>query len=244
MNTKQKHAFTLAEVLITLTIIGVVAAYSIPAIMQSTQDMELKTKFKKEFSVLNSAYISAIQDNGGPLNDVPIWHDPFLKRLLPYLRTSKICAQWHSFEDGYYPGCPSCDPPIPANNPGDYNGSCGRSTNLKLMNGNTLAISWPDTAGAVLQDSAHILLNHDSVTCDKSISSENRTNSIYNGATVCGAIIIDVNGYGEPNQVGKDIFGIWMTPDRLVPYGSNDSNVSTCNTNSTGWGCAAQYLKN
>lgn len=46
-------AFTLAEVLITLGIIGVVAALTIPALMNSTGNAEYVSAYKKTLSVLN-----------------------------------------------------------------------------------------------------------------------------------------------------------------------------------------------
>ncbi|MBQ8460051.1 type II secretion system protein [bacterium] len=46
-------AFTLAEVLITLGVIGVVAAMTIPTLMANVKGKEYATKFKKEISVLN-----------------------------------------------------------------------------------------------------------------------------------------------------------------------------------------------
>ena len=62
-----KHGFTLAEILITLTVIGVVAALTIPTLLQNTQQAELKTAWKKEFADLNQATISLITDAGGSL---------------------------------------------------------------------------------------------------------------------------------------------------------------------------------
>ena len=49
------YGFTLAEVLITLAIIGVVAALSIPAVISNSQQQEFKTGLRKAVSVLNSA---------------------------------------------------------------------------------------------------------------------------------------------------------------------------------------------
>ena len=50
-----KRGFTLAEVLITLAIIGVVAAISIPSVISNSQQQEFKTGLRKAVSVLNSA---------------------------------------------------------------------------------------------------------------------------------------------------------------------------------------------
>ena len=51
----KRFGFTLAEVLITLTIIGVIAAMTIPTLMSNTSDQEFKTGFKKAISTINQA---------------------------------------------------------------------------------------------------------------------------------------------------------------------------------------------
>ena len=58
MKTQNKcttNAFTLAEVLITLGIIGVVAAMTIPNLMANIQGSRVRTQFKKAISTLNQA---------------------------------------------------------------------------------------------------------------------------------------------------------------------------------------------
>lgn len=59
---KKFTAFTLAEVLITLGIIGVVAAMTIPTLMNKTQDREFKTAYKKAYSDLSQAFAQAINE--------------------------------------------------------------------------------------------------------------------------------------------------------------------------------------
>lgn len=62
---KNKYsAFTLAEVLITLLIIGVIAAITIPIIMNEFQTVQQRTQFKKAFTTINNA-IYKIKSNVG-----------------------------------------------------------------------------------------------------------------------------------------------------------------------------------
>ncbi len=44
-----KKGFTLAEVLITLGIIGIIAAMTIPTLLQNTDEAQLKTAWKKAY---------------------------------------------------------------------------------------------------------------------------------------------------------------------------------------------------
>lgn len=51
----KKNGFTLAEVLITLTIIGVIATMTLPALMTNTQEQQAKTALKKGINTLTEA---------------------------------------------------------------------------------------------------------------------------------------------------------------------------------------------
>ena len=54
-----RRGFTLAEVLITLGIIGVVAAMTIPTLIQNTNSVKFATQFKKDISTLSQAALMA-----------------------------------------------------------------------------------------------------------------------------------------------------------------------------------------
>ncbi len=56
IKTGLKQGFTLAEVLTTLMVIGVVAAMTIPTLLNSTDDQQHKVALKKAVSVLSQAY--------------------------------------------------------------------------------------------------------------------------------------------------------------------------------------------
>lgn len=96
-HTKEK-AFTLAEVLITLGIIGIVAAMTMPALIVSHKEKETSVKLKKVYSTLSQAYISATNKYEAPEN----WNwapagsvsasDMILDYFAEYLVVSKRCT--------------------------------------------------------------------------------------------------------------------------------------------------------
>ncbi len=51
----KKFAFTLSEVLLTLSIIGVVSAMTVPSLMTSIEDRELQAQAKKAYNTLQNA---------------------------------------------------------------------------------------------------------------------------------------------------------------------------------------------
>ena len=86
--------FTLAEVLITLGIIGVVAAMTLPSVINHYQKQTTALKVKKFYNMMNNAINRSIVDNG----DVNTWYPErkantygdnvnFLKTyILPYIK--------------------------------------------------------------------------------------------------------------------------------------------------------------
>ncbi len=63
-NSQYKYAFTLAEVLITLGVIGVVAALTLPSLIQDHKKQETSARLKKFYSAMSQAILFAEKDNG------------------------------------------------------------------------------------------------------------------------------------------------------------------------------------
>ena len=87
-------AFTLAEILITLGIIGVVAAMTMPSLIQNYQEKATVTRVKKVYNVLSTALQSAYFENGkynenGNVNDIG---QTFYEYISPYLKFQKYCG--------------------------------------------------------------------------------------------------------------------------------------------------------
>lgn len=71
-NSQRKIAFTLAEVLITLGIIGIVAAMTMPALIQNYKRKEATGRLKKMYSMVAQAITLSEVDNGS----VIYWNKP------------------------------------------------------------------------------------------------------------------------------------------------------------------------
>ena len=85
----RKGAFTLAEVLITLGIIGVVAALTLPSLIQKYQDQVLENQLKKMYSTLSQGIQKAMADDG-----VSVFGDTELSQACRYPeQKSNTCAQ-------------------------------------------------------------------------------------------------------------------------------------------------------
>jgi len=100
---KKNFAFTLAEILITLGIIGVVAAITLGVFQSKIQKFVLQKQFLKFYSNLQNAYELAEQENGGrfecyqdPTNQGPVGSyrnecGLFWDTVLKKLKVIKVC---------------------------------------------------------------------------------------------------------------------------------------------------------
>ena len=64
MNRKNKSGFTLAEVLVTLAVIGIVAALAVPSLLNNTNNSQYKTGLKKSVALLNQTLQLKIARDG------------------------------------------------------------------------------------------------------------------------------------------------------------------------------------
>ena len=86
-----RQGFTLAEVLITLGIIGVVAAMTLPALINQTHGKELETGLKKAYTVLQAAYNKMTYDEGQIVNNTNYPAHTFMPKFKTYFKISKDC---------------------------------------------------------------------------------------------------------------------------------------------------------
>ena len=94
---KGLKGFTLAEVLITLGVIGVVAAMTMPSLISNHKKSETSARLKKFVSSVNQALIFAEQENGmredweiGEMNSQESSYNFLAKYIKPYVKSYDI----------------------------------------------------------------------------------------------------------------------------------------------------------
>ena len=88
------YGFTLAEVLITLVIIGVIAAMTIPTLINKTNNHEYVSRLKKTYSTLSQATNRIIAEEGKPRADIGGWAttaENVFNLYKKYLSNTKEC---------------------------------------------------------------------------------------------------------------------------------------------------------
>lgn len=231
-----KIGFTLAEVLITLGVIGVVAAMTMPVLIQNHREKVTVTRLKKVYSTLSQALVAAINEDGTP----DLW-DSYqyeldedddgihgesagtytrfhVGNLVKQLKVAKDCGYSSNgcfIRDGYKN--------LGGKKERDFETLNNRYYKLVLSDGTTVAIEGYEPK--------------------KDVFDEQQERSY-------GEIWVDINGKSLPNVVGKDVFLFLYTNARVVPYGYNKTDKSLkdlgCTTSSNGGGanCTAWVLVN
>ena len=228
-------AFTLAEVLITLGIIGIVAALTLPVIISDVKNSQLEAGLKKAYSVLGQALNMYQAENGERIIAGDATNRRMIKAyLMQYVKSAKDCGFGGSDnKEGLEKAC------LPNNYKGidgDFNGSAKYET----YNGkSSIALDYFDDGQFVTPDGMLILI-------------ENSGGQWFGDQVF---ISVDVNGYNKkPNRLGQDLFMFQIDKNgALLPMGAKDtkyysinddycSNTSTHNMN--GAGCTNSALMN
>ena len=138
-----KNGFTLAEVLITLVIIGVVAAMTIPTMINNTKKQEYVSALKKNYSTLATVTNKILNDEGVPRADVGGWATSSAAEFDIYKKYLSVVKECRS-SDGCY-------------GQGGY----------RYLDSNSIDTSWAVThiPKLILSDGTLLLFNHRSNDC-------------------------------------------------------------------------------
>ena len=194
-----KDGFTLAEVLITLVIIGVVAALTVSPIINTYVESSTVAKVKKGLSILGQAKKLAETQNGSvdgwdfggytPESAAQFW-----SYLKPHISVAKDCGA---------------------------DTSCYQNSGIYDLNGN-----YHNNYNAddhyykfVLADGGVMWFGIYGGKCTQELSDFVKN--------VCGNFVYDVNGDKKPNTYGRDVFAYSFTVDGVFPYPADDCNKNS-----------------
>ncbi|MFH0701989.1 MAG: type II secretion system protein [bacterium] len=186
-----RKGFTLAEVLMSLGIVGVVAAIIMVTVVPKIQDAQFKAKFKTVYSDVAQVTSKIKTDNGNSLKGVFTNHNVMRDKFKQYLNTIKSCDAGQAFGNCWH----------------NMDGSS------KYLNGTPITTGWGALPTIILNNGVLLRFWLGNSNC----TSTTYSGSIQ----VCGNIDIDVNGFKGPNVVGKDIFLIWIIENGIKPWGIN-----------------------
>ncbi|MFI3300312.1 MAG: type II secretion system protein [Candidatus Gastranaerophilales bacterium] len=215
-----EKAFTLAEVLITLGIIGVVSAMTMPTLMSNYQSNALATKKLLFEERLEEAMNQMrFHEKLTGYSDV----ESFVAELGKYLKINETCDSSDMSD---------CFPATSID-------SCDRSIDIDdLVTGEDFASYTPENdftaknVGAVFADGTKAIINYDK-NCDWLDPYDGGANRAE--ATSCIAVLADVNGNSGKNTVGNDILPINTTMGVNIEgtcWGLNDTIISPVNCSS------------
>ena len=203
-----KKAFTLAEILITLGIIGVVAATTIPGLITTYKAHQLRSQFLKSYSVVQQVFKQMEADDVAvdPRDYQDDKYGRFHKTFIKYLTNATSCG----------------DLTTRVNNPACYDYSKNTKDNpYKTLDGKTnINPSFFDDGQILLADGTLLLF-------------ENPSNAIYSPIYIS----VDINGYKKlPNRWGYDLFTFRFLDGELKTVGDKNTSFtvnSHCNINTT-----------
>lgn len=231
-------AFTLAEVLITLGVIGVIAAITIPILLQATSKQTYATSLKKFYVNFNQVLQQVNLDNSctNDLKCTKLFASGTTQtslgtNLVKYFKITKDC------------GVSTTDNCFASATNSNYDDS-GSTDSYNRMDGYKF----------LTVDGMSVYIENYIDNCTSSWSSGVGTDYM---SQVCGLVAVDVNGPQKPNRWGIDAFFFFITNAHgsvLYPMGGiNDKSWGvehwwngtnkTCQTGATiGYYCAGRVI--
>lgn len=220
-----KLGFTMTEVLITLGIIGVVAAMTLPALINNQRNKALETALKKNYSAILQALDMYQAETGERISTESVGRHEVKTALMTYMKVLVDCGYGVATEGE------ACMPNDTSNPDSQkYKNFTGTST---------INLNFFDDGQFVLNDGSFILIENSNKT------SGNNDGHIY--------ISVDVNGYlKNPNRLGRDLF-IFVLDSKgiLLPMGAPGTKYyseteeycsATSSNNMNGAGCTYKAL--
>ena len=223
---RKRIAFTLAEVLITLGVIGVVAAMTMPTLIANYQKKVWVNQLKKSVSTLEQGFHKMLADDGvDSLENTKVFSAINSRCIATYGVDDDGCKNFHKEIQKYFKV-------TSIQETGSY-----KFKDIKK----TATYRYPDnrTTGAMIHLADGMILMMYNLTPNEQASSYSCDFIKAHGGHMCarmGNISIDVNGTKGPNIQGRDMFNFNISSTgNLVPFWSVDDRIYQTGSDQTSW---------
>lgn len=245
---KKIVGFTLAEVLITLAVIGVIAVIT-AGVIQNQHSKETYVALQKAQSELQNA-VTRTMSEYGCVGD--------MKCTGLFEKGNDIASTIFALNGITEAELNSGVKPTGMVQFFNVMKNCGKNTGcFPNVTYETIG-GKKDTAWLAINASASyyakVVLNDGASVAWIQSASNNCTRDVGNGPmdNTCGTFLIDINGVKEPNTYGRDLFGFWLSTNGIIYPGGNSHLTqwgypAYCDTSNTtsgdnGIACTAKVL--
>lgn len=218
-NRTKKAAFTLAEVLITLGVIGIVASMTIPTLMADNQKLQALTKLEKSFSTIQQTIkLLLVTEGVSNFGDTSLFNGAVFSNATRQSIIDDTIKRSLKVANSCLYGDTSCY--VQENYLGStvFVADGGTQYNFCLLDGVCYQLVLP-------------------TACEADNTKIGKIKAL------CGEIALDINGKKAPNQYGKDFFNHFVISQDGTLYPKFGIEYAKF-TDGAGWATADSYWKN
>ena len=232
---RAEQAFTMAEILLSLTIIGVVAAITLPSLTGNINERTWNTQRKALYARFSQAIALMPSLNGYGTDNPDTAAETFVTAgLSKVLKINNICDSEHLEDCGIPSKMTKLSGAIISEIPTNlyaYNSNFSATDSTETHLGHNFSVANTNAAAFETANGESILVYYNPA-CSYNIDLEG-ADYIYMQNSLCANFLYDLNGTKGPNTVGKDIgFIAAVYPSdpvvtSVLPYGyaSPDTGV-------------------
>lgn len=231
MNFKKTVAFTLAETLIVMGVIGIVATLTIPSLTNSTNNKDIVAKVRKAHSNLEDAFGRMIAEYGETNEWSSFDTNTVGDRLISSMKLTKNCKVQNSGN------CFSASSNY-------YNTKGEKKENIH---------SSADVYKFLMASGFSVGILVDNATCTQDVTSKNAM-APSDLKQVCGIALVDIDGPSKgKHKHGTDLFEFYITRHGFYPVGFDgdttfkyidNCTITGANVTSDSQSCTAWIVNN
>ncbi len=224
------HGFTLAEVLITLGIIGIVASLILSSLVNQINNKGYAERLIKTYSVLQNVTAKIIEEEGSP----KYWQFVDSSNADGDSNKKLQIIEFYKKHLNVVEVCNSIR--------GKDNNCVVSSDKVKTLNNEKGYDIWGGSNASIWSGYTILLADGAAINFRFKVYPY----GVYWTYPSHMLFVVDVNGKKAPNKIGRDVFLLYMDENsgKVLPYGDKSTHEfkDTCDKNNSGHSCAYRII--